>query len=860
MVTPARQMQQIRWLAPSPLWGDRASWVRVPNQALKEQPVILRFANDSFMDEMMAMLQQAPWRLSEWIARPETWRKPMKSPAPILKSRAERNVVGMYNKTKLVMQQQSVGRQKAMQSLPVIASKLAYDQSLNNHDPIKLYQASHQRYYLVSASLTANQSRYPDHLLNLSNNESASFVVRAVARRTTKKIAKNEKTLNSSDLSAKQSRSLARAEQWYEYALVTTEFGLVWKELGLYQPESPALQQLVPGEEKQPLFPVTYQNHCDQNRQILAGTIPVSQRETWLAAPGAGNLDHSHVANAVLSHEGGITHLKELFQADVSEPWKALIEQAQSFKTSIHADENTFPSSPFSWNPIKAAADEARALKTARDQLQTGSWYVLLNFANFLEEFLPEIWQFLKGEKTSAQLNSAQHRKFAKTIQQTEMSTDWYARLARENLAIAEYLTDRSIWDKLEEFYEMERYFNLDSWSSDRQELLRRARQHRRTREDRVKYRELRTLLDPLKEQQWNWISELLQYIERKAPNLEVIKDYVRGNINPSEFFRSSSARHFYDSIENIEVDSALIETIGVSEVTDHRVSLITSLQDALVQAKKYEVGLEAVDVAYDRQALHADDERSVPVDSRWPHFLFPLADPDASLSLEGSAIVPAFQDNAIDGMTGFDKLAAMLDKMADDLDSLLPKDELAAQATGQFNQRPLLDPSSTRFVVRCIYEKPNCGPIYPPVVSKASCQLEFAPFFDPDAPARPIRIPMPLDISPAGLRKYKKNTMFLISDMFCGKMKRMRKYTLADLVLSVLPWPFHKDLPEAGPTGPCRGPSDTFGMFCSLSIPIVTLCAMILLMIMVRLFDIFFRWIPYLIVCLPIPGFKGKD
>ena len=29
--------------------------------------------------------------------------------------------------------------------------------------------------------------------------------------------------------------------------------------------------------------------------------------------------------------------------------------------------------------------------------------------------------------------------------------------------------------------------------------------------------------------------------------------------------------------------------------------------------------------------------------------------------------------------------------------------------------------------------------------------------------------------------------------------------------------------------------------------------------LIVVALFDLFFRWIPYLFVCLPIPGLKGK-
>lgn len=175
----------------------------------------------------------------------------------------------------------------------------------------------------------------------------------------------------------------------------------------------------------------------------------------------------------------------------------------------------------------------------------------------------------------------------------------------------------------------------------------------------------------------------------------------------------------------------------------------------------------------------------------------------------------------------------------------------------------PFLKKKNPRFVVRFVFERPHCGNLFQPLVSKATCQFEMAPFFDPDAPARPVRITMPVDISPAGLRKYKKNAMFLFSDMMCGKIKNIKKLTLADLVLSVLPWPFHKDLPDIGNTGPCSQNGETMGMFCSLSIPIVTLCAMVLLFIMVTLFNIFFKWIPWFFICFPLPGLsnlKGKD
>jgi hypothetical protein len=173
---------------------------------------------------------------------------------------------------------------------------------------------------------------------------------------------------------------------------------------------------------------------------------------------------------------------------------------------------------------------------------------------------------------------------------------------------------------------------------------------------------------------------------------------------------------------------------------------------------------------------------------------------------------------------------------------------------------QPVLDTREGTFVIRCVYERPACGPLDPPLLSEPSAQFQMASFFDPDAPARPIRIALPLDTSPAGLRKFDKNTAFMISDQLCGQMQRMKGMTFADLVLSVLPWPFHKGLsvPEVGP---CKtGGGLELGMICTLSIPIITICALILLFIIVLLLDIIFKWIPFFVMCFPLPGFKGKQ
>ncbi len=169
--------------------------------------------------------------------------------------------------------------------------------------------------------------------------------------------------------------------------------------------------------------------------------------------------------------------------------------------------------------------------------------------------------------------------------------------------------------------------------------------------------------------------------------------------------------------------------------------------------------------------------------------------------------------------------------------------------------QTPIKMDDSGWFVIRCVFERPNCLPGTVALLSAPTSPFQMAGFFDPDAPARPIRIALPIDTSPAGLRKFDKNTAFMISDVLCGQVRRAKGLGFVDLVLSVLPWPFHKDL-SMPDTGPCE---NRIGMICSLSIPIITICALILLTIIVSLLDIIFHWLPYFILCFPLPKFGGK-
>jgi hypothetical protein len=162
------------------------------------------------------------------------------------------------------------------------------------------------------------------------------------------------------------------------------------------------------------------------------------------------------------------------------------------------------------------------------------------------------------------------------------------------------------------------------------------------------------------------------------------------------------------------------------------------------------------------------------------------------------------------------------------------------------------------KFRLRFVHLNEDCGPLHPPTLSESSREFELASFFDSDAPARPVRISLPMDTSPAGLRKHARGTAFVLSNMLCGQVQRAKGLGLIDLIRQVLPWPLHKDIKvDAG--GGCKTAGGDIGMICSLSIPIVTLCALILLMIIVTLLDFIFRWVPWLIFCFPVPGLKGK-
>ncbi len=695
-----------------PLWAENSSTgIRIRNEDLAPYPSILRFATDTFMQDMIDVMQENPKRIAEWVAKPETWREPMATPKTSSKKNNEDGLSFLLNKTKrLADDRKSVEKTQLFKSRQAVVID---DNAGVDAAPIKLFQSSHQRFYLVSASLICTEPGYPDQSLDLSNQEKVSFVIRRlVPPAGQENITEHQVIDNIGD--------------WDEYGFISTSSGHKW--LRIDQSKSLACKKLLEREEQLALFPVNYHDCC-RGRTLFSGLVPVGSREKWMAAPVAETIAGIEIDSSEEAFDTGISHAKIMFQTDVTEPWKILVEQAEFKKQGLSRSITNFDTSGSS------SAETARARRTHRDNIQMASWYVLLDFAKFLEQWLPALWS------VAAQVSA--------------------------NPALQ--VTD----------------FDLDQKQG-----------------------------------------ELLETIR----DIELSDNVIEALVHLDDGYLSTPQTN-----DNLRRQYAL-----------NAGSVKRNLMDALIAVRPLESSLEAVE----NEFVRFDDSGSTPsainIDDKWPGFLFPLADP------QFNGPIPNTQSSNEDLETRLAKIDALADLIEEILPEPSPVEEIS-------NAKSSLDQRDAWFVVRCVYERPKCGPLFPALVSEATRVFQMAPFFDPDAPTRPVRIPMPVDISPAGLRKYKKNTAFVISDMLCGKIKKIRKITLGDLVLSVLPWPFHKDLPNPGDTGPCESNGNSFGMICSLSIPIVTLCALILLMIMVALFDLFFRWIPFLFICLPIPGLKGK-
>lgn len=368
--------------------------------------------------------------------------------------------------------------------------------------------------------------------------------------------------------------------------------------------------------------------------------------------------------------------------------------------------------------------------------------------------------------------------------------------------------------------------------------------------------------------QSWLLLLDLRKWINANLPGVKAKL------VNPSATGHTPQEQEVWDFLEKANANALIPAMSGKT--------MAVSMRVALQKVAAFEDGLEAATKHYGSGTQS---------DAGWPDFHFPLAGlkvapfpagPGSVAESDGpykavmaSVALPDDTPDPISADTPV--ILSPLDTTNRDAEELDRFTALLARAlplSDEANAQPIPHAMKLRdvmiktagdqglFVIRMVHMNADCGPLHPPTLSSASERFRLASFFDPDAPVRPITITLPADTSPAGLRKHGRGAAFVMSDLLCGQVQRAKGLGFIDLVLQVLPWPFHKDIDTGGGgnTGGCKGGQNVeIGMICSLSIPIITLCAMILLICIVMLLDFIFRWVPWFIACFPLPRFKGK-
>lgn len=227
-------------------------------------------------------------------------------------------------------------------------------------------------------------------------------------------------------------------------------------------------------------------------------------------------------------------------------------------------------------------------------------------------------------------------------------------------------------------------------------------------------------------------------------------------------------------------------------------------------------------------------------------NYLFNLRQPHptisgAFISLNSQQFPNGPRDPAGEGLLS-QRVSAALDEVNAPMQYAVGDDEAEAEAKSMVEMiRRFVVPTrvnasgqrraEARYIVRMVYVyDPQC----PPILSEPSPHFALAKPFDPDAPARTVRVEMP-SIRPADLRKYAKGVGIQMSN------------DLRKVINDVHPGMLKGDAPN-------DTASLSLDMICTFSIPIITLVAFIVMFIFLILFNIIFWWLAFIRICLPIP------
>jgi hypothetical protein len=125
---------------------------------------------------------------------------------------------------------------------------------------------------------------------------------------------------------------------------------------------------ILPGEEQLPLFRTAYLADDGRTRRVFGGLVPVSRREAYIAAAPRSD-DPQTTGGAVSSFT--LDPRLALLKKQVTEPWRRVIDRADATEAMLRAATSA--------STVPGQSERERTRKEAREQIQTVSWYVLLD-------------------------------------------------------------------------------------------------------------------------------------------------------------------------------------------------------------------------------------------------------------------------------------------------------------------------------------------------------------------------------------------------------------------------------------------------------------------------------------------------
>jgi hypothetical protein len=188
------------------------------------------------------------------------------------------------------------------------------------------------------------------------------------------------------------------------------------------------------------------------------------------------------------------------------------------------------------------------------------------------------------------------------------------------------------------------------------------------------------------------------------------------------------------------------------------------------------------------------------------------------------------------------DKIAAPLawpafgEKFADRLRDSLMKlaDGVRISTVAPAGSAGRFDEPGARYLVRA-FMRVKCSDACPPrlVWSPPSEEFEIAEWYAP-GPAAPPVVMLPDPFDRGFLSAAKPGVTFAVPASLANFLNQDPKQILKG---------------EAG-----KGGGFSIGFLCGFNIPIITICAFILLNIVLNLLNLIFRWIPFVKICIPLP------